>query len=349
MKTIVTVTGIRPDFIRMSEIFKKLDKEFNHILIHTGQHYDDLLSGVFFEELKIRKPDYNLSVGGPGKEHFHQTADLSIKLIELFREKNINPEIILFLGDSNSVVSAVALKKEGYRIGHIEAGMRSGDKRMLEEVNRMVCDTCSDLLFVYHENYRKGVHVVGNTIVEVAKKLIKENKDFKSTPKNNQIILDIHRPENFNYKHRLVNIIEFTKWVSAVYRLPVKMLEFGRTKNKIEEYGVDLGDIEVVPLMSYKNYMKSVYNSKFIISDSGTAQEEPAIMGTPVLVPREYTERPESIGSHCSMMINMEKEYNDDWYDSLKWLKKSKNLMDSHWLGDGMTSTKVIETLKNSL
>mgnify|MGYP003679218964 FL=1 len=72
-------------------------------------------------------------------------------------------------------------------------------------------------------------------------------------------------------------------------------------------------------------------------------------MGTPVLVPREYTERPESIGSHCSMMINMEKEYNDDWYDSLKWLKKSKNLMDSHWLGDGMTSTKVIETLKNSL
>ena len=211
--------------------------------------------------------------------------------------------------------------------------MRSGDKRMLEEVNRMVCDTCSDLLFVYHENYRKklekeniteGVHVVGNTIVEVAKKLIKENKDFKSTPKNNQIILDIHRPENFNYKHRLVNIIEFTKWVSAVYRLPVKMLEFGRTKNKIEEYGVDLGDIEVVPLMSYKNYMKSVYNSKFIISDSGTAQEEPAIMGTPVLVPREYTERPESIGSHCSMMINMEKEYNDDWYDSLKWLKKSK-------------------------
>ena len=98
MKTIVTVTGIRPDFIRMSEIFKKLDKEFNHILIHTGQHYDDLLSGVFFDELKIRKPDYNLSIGGAGKEHFHQTADLSVSLIELFREKGIDPSIILFLG-----------------------------------------------------------------------------------------------------------------------------------------------------------------------------------------------------------------------------------------------------------
>ena len=238
--------------------------------------------------------------------------------------------------------------------------MRSGDKRMLEEVNRMVCDTCSDLLFVYHENYRKklekeniteGVHVVGNTIVEVAKKLIRGNKDFKSIPKNNQIILDIHRPENFNYKHRLVNIIEFTKWVSAVYRLPVKMLEFGRTKNKIEEYGVDLGDIEVVPLMSYTNYMSAVYNSQFIISDSGTAQEEPALLGTPVLVPREFTERPESVEHKCSMMINMEEEYNNDWYDSLKWLRNSSTLtrINRMWLGDGMTSTRIIEILKNSL
>jgi len=358
MKTIVTVTGIRPDFIRMSEIFKKLDKEFNHILIHTGQHYDDLLSGVFFEELKIRKPDYNLSIGGPGKEHFHQTANLSISLIELFREKSINPAIILFLGDSNSVVSSVALKKEGYKIGHIEAGMRSGDKRMLEEINRMVCDTCSDLLFVYHENYKEklekeniieGVHIVGNTIVEVAKKLIKNRREFLDEPENNQIILDIHRPENFNYKHRLKNIIEFTHWISAVYKLPVKMLEFGRTKNKIEEYGIDLRNIEVVPLMSYKNYMGAVYNSKFIISDSGTAQEEPAILNTPVLVPREYTERPESLECNCSMMINMEEEYNDDWYDSLKWLKNSKNLMHSGWLGNGMTSTKIIEILKNYL
>jgi|TARA_R100000664_G_scaffold31141_1_gene44471 UDP-N-acetylglucosamine 2-epimerase len=358
MKTIVTVTGIRPDFIRMSEIFKKLDKEFNHILIHTGQHYDDLLSGVFFDELKIRKPDHNLAIGGPGKEHFHQTADLSVSLIELFRNKKIDPSIVLFLGDSNSVVSAVSLKKEGYKVGHIEAGMRSGDKRMLEEINRMVCDTCSDLLFVYHENYRKklekeniveGVHVVGNTIVEVAKKLIKNNKNFQTTPTNNHIILDVHRPENFNYSHRLKNIIEFTKWISAVYRLPVIMLEFGRTKNKIEEFGIDLGDIEVVPLMSYKKYMNSVYNSKFIISDSGTAQEEPALLGTPVLVPRGYTERPESVEDNCSMMIDMEESWSEDWYDSLKWLQYESKKMDSSWLGNGMTSTKIIEILKNSL
>ena len=155
MKTIITVTGIRPDFIRMSEIFKKLDKNFNHILIHSGQHYNTLLSDVFFDELEIREPDYNLGIGGPNKEHFHQTSELSIKLIELIREKELNPDLIIFLGDSNSVVSSVALKKEGYRIGHIEAGMRSGDKRMLEEINRTVCDICSDFLFVYHENYKE--------------------------------------------------------------------------------------------------------------------------------------------------------------------------------------------------
>jgi len=213
MKTIVTITGIRPDFIRMSEIFKELDKNFEHILIHTGQHYDKLLSNVFFDELEIREPDYNLGVGGPNKEHFHQTGELSIKLIELLRTKNIKPDLIVFLGDSNSVVSAVALKKEGYKIGHIEAGMRSGDKRMLEEINRMVCDVCSDLLFVYHENYRdklywenirNGVHIVGNTIVEVV------NKHKPSGLKNDdKIILDIHRPENFLYKDRLYNILAY--------------------------------------------------------------------------------------------------------------------------------------------
>ena len=115
-KKIITVTGIRPDFIRMSEIFKKLDVYFDHTLIHTGQHFDKLLSDVFFDELEIRKPDYNLEIGGIGKEHFHQSADLSIKLIELIRKEHLNPDIILFLGDSNSVTSAVPLKKEGYKI-----------------------------------------------------------------------------------------------------------------------------------------------------------------------------------------------------------------------------------------
>ena len=356
-KTVITVTGIRPDFIRMSEIFKKLDENFNHILVHTGQHFDKLLSDVFFEELEIRKPDYNLEIGGPGKEHFHQTADLSVKLIELIRKENLNPDIILFLGDSNSVTSAVPLKKEGYKIGHIEAGMRSYDKRMLEEINRIVCDHCSDFLFVYHENYKQkaikenidpnSVFVVGNTIVEVAEK-------FKPTEvkKNDKIILDIHRPENFKYKNRLENILTYANEMGSKYQLPVFMLGFKRTLDYIKDFGIDVTKYEwinVIDLLPFKSYIQQVYHSKFIISDSGTAQEEPAILNTPVIVPRDFTERPESVSNNCSFMINVNEKNHISWASSESWLLLNSNNKNINWLGDGNTSENIIKILKEKL
>jgi UDP-N-acetylglucosamine 2-epimerase (non-hydrolysing) len=353
MKTIITVTGIRPDFIRMSEIFKKLDDNFNHILVHSGQHYNSLLSDVFFEELEIRQPDYNLGIGGPNKEHFHQTSELSVKLIELIRRESLNPDLIVFLGDSNSVTCSVDLKKEGYRIGHIEAGMRSGDKRMLEEINRTVCDTCSDLLFVYHDNYKEklrkeniinGVHVVGNTIVEVV------NKYKPNGPKTgSHILLDIHRPENFKYKNRLENIIRYAHRMSEAYGIPVHMLAFNRTMSKIEEFGIDLGDIIVKDLMPFKQYINAVYTSRFIISDSGTAQEEPSLLGTPVIVPRDYTERPESVEHNCSFMIDVNTSNNISQSNSESWLLINAEKRDTKWLGNGTTAQQIIDILKQEV
>jgi UDP-N-acetylglucosamine 2-epimerase (non-hydrolysing) len=158
----------------MSKLFIELDRKFNHILIHTGQHYDKILSDVFFEELNIRKPDYNLRIGSHNNKHYQQISFLAVRFIKLLKLKKINPDLIIFLGDSNSVALSFFLKKEGYKIGHIESGMRSYDKRMFEEINRTICDHCSDFLFVYHkdykknlelENIRKNVYVVGNTIV----------------------------------------------------------------------------------------------------------------------------------------------------------------------------------------
>jgi UDP-N-acetylglucosamine 2-epimerase (non-hydrolysing) len=350
-KTVISITGIRPDFIRMSEIFKKLDENFNHILIHTGQHFDNLLSGIFFEELNIRKPDFNLEIGGIGKTHYHQNAELTVKIFELINENNLNPDLIIFLGDSNSVACSVSLKKEGYKVAHIEAGMRSYDKRMLEEINRIVCDHCSDFLFVYHENYKQkalkenisqdSVYVVGNTIVEVAQKI-----KFDYPKKNNLILLDIHRPENFKYPERLSNIIKYTNDISEHYNLPVVMLNFGRTTNFIKEYNVDLSKIQLVDLMSYKQYIETIYNCKFIVSDSGTSQEEPPLFLTPVIVPRDYTERPESIESGCSFMIDVNSK-NNTWELSKSFIENYKPNTD--WLGDGKTSEYIIETLKNKL
>jgi len=353
MKTIITVSGIRPDFIRMSSIFKKLDDSFNHILIHTGQHFDKLLSDVFFDELEIRKPDYNLGIGGMGKEHFHQTSELQIKLIELIRNENLNPDVIIFLGDSNSVLASTVLKKEGYKIAHIEAGMRSYDKRMLEEINRTICDHCSDYLFVYHDNYKEkalkenispeSIFVVGNTIVEVV-----NGVTFEKEEKKNSIVLDIHRPENFKYKERLENIIKYANLVAEKYNCEVEMLSFNRTVQEIEKQNIDLGNIKKIDLMSFKSYLKKINSCKFIISDSGTAQEEPCLLGVPVIVPRDFTERPESVENNCSFMINVNTENNQTWSNSFEWLDSEKEI-NTEWLGDGTTSDKIIETLRNLL
>ena len=354
-KTIMTVSGIRPDFIRMSAIFKKLDQEFNHILVHTGQHYDKLLSDVFFDELEIRKPDYTLETGKNGGTHYHQLSYLSTSILELIKNNNLNPDIILFLGDSNTVCASLPLRKEGYKIGHIEAGMRSFDKNMLEEINRTCCDHCSHILFVYHneykqflenENIKDNVHIVGNTIVEVCKPFI---PNYDVIKRHDMILLDIHRPENFKFKHRLENIINYANECSVNYNLPIKMLKFYGTCKFLQEYNLDLGCIELVELMPYKKYLDTVYHSKFIISDSGTGQEEPALLRTPVIVPRDFTERPQSVQANCSYMLNVNNLSNKDC--SFEYLNNVFNgmTMYTEWLGDGNTSDLVIEKLKEYL
>jgi UDP-N-acetylglucosamine 2-epimerase (non-hydrolysing) len=354
-KTVMTVSGIRPDFIRMSAIFKKLDHEFNHILVHTGQHYDKLLSDVFFDELEIRKPDYTLETGKNGGTHYHQLSYLSTAILELIKNNDLKPDIILFLGDSNTVCASLPLRKEGFKIGHIEAGMRSFDKHMLEEINRTCCDHCSHILFVYHNEYKRflenenikdNVHVVGNTIVEVCKPFIPDTDVIK---RNDMILLDIHRPENFKYKERLQNIIKYANECSKKFNLSVKMLKFHGTCKYLNEYNLDLGCIELVDLMPYKKYLESVYHSKFIISDSGTGQEEPALLGTPVIVPRDFTERPQSVEANCSYMLNVNDLSNLE--ESFVYLENIFNgsVMGLEWLGEGNTSELVINKLKEYL
>ena len=335
-KTVVSITGIRPDFIRMCQVFKKLDDNFNHILIHTGQHYDDKLSSVFFTELNIRKPDYVLNTGKSSVNHFEQLAYLSIEIPKLFKDNNIRPDLIVFLGDSNTAAVSLPLKKEGYKICHIEAGMRSYDKRMLEEINRTVCDHCSDLLFVYHEEYKKqlaleniheNVYVVGNTIVEPLNIF---KKSIMSVPKReNMILLDIHRPENFKYVERLKSIFRFANECITRYNVTVKMLYFKRLVDAIEANNIELGKIEMIDLLPYVEYLDTVYHSKFIISDSGTGQEEPSMLNTFVVVPRDFTERPQSYENNCSIKLEMGDDYTKV-FDKIE--NRDRICLDYNWL-----------------
>lgn len=356
MKTVVTITGIRPDFIRMCAVFKELDKEFNHILIHTGQHYDSLLSDVFFKQLGIRDPDYILETGKTASNHFEQLAYLSTAIPKLFEEKGIKPDLILFLGDSNSAGVSFPLKKAGYKIGHIEAGMRSYDKRMLEEINRTVCDHCSDILFVYHEDYKEqlrlenitnNVFVVGNTIIEPF--TIFRDEIMSKPKRNDMILLDIHRPENFKYKNRLVNIFAFANQCIEKYNIPVKLLYFKRLKDEIDKHELDLGKIEMVPLYAYKEYLETIYNCSFIISDSGTGQEEAALLDTPVVVPRDFTERPQSYQGNCSVKFCAE-EGDCNSEEVFNWLSSIHNgsvKIDTSWMGNGDTSKLIINKIKD--
>lgn len=347
-KTIVSITGIRPDFIRMAEIFKKLDENFNHILIHTGQHYDYSLTDVFFDQLKIRKPDFVLDCGKSSKTHYEQLSYLSTTIPLLFLENNINPDLIVFLGDSNTSAVSLPLKKEGYKICHIEAGMRSGDKRMLEEINRTVCDHCSDLLFVYHEDYKhnlflenikENVYVVGNTILEVFRKF----KPLLSPPppQKSKILVDIHRPENFKYPERVKSIIDFANKSGERYGVDVEMLYFKRLEDALNKDKISVGNIKIIPLLGYREYLEKLQSCKFLISDSGTGQEEPPLLGVKVVVPRDYTERPQSYRGGCSYRLDLNGNNYEDCWD---WVEKSDN-MDIRWLGEGDTSDKIIKRI----
>lgn len=356
-KTIVTITGIRPDFIRMSEVFKKLDANFNHIMIHTGQHYDDELSKIFFDQLKIRQPNYVLSTGKSSRNHYEQLSYLSKEVIYLLKREKINPDVILFLGDSNSALVSAPLFKEGYKIAHIEGGMRSYDRRMPEEVNRVICDYVSDLVFVYTPLYKerlikenknpKQIFVVGNTIVEVVKKYMpkgKRSKDF--------IVADIHRNENLKSPEQFNHILTFLDELGKQLKLEVRLVKFNRALKLIKKYRLlkDKKHVKLVGPYGFLDYLNLQYNAYGVVSDSGTCQEECPLLGVPVVVPRNFTERPESVENGNSILIGENRPIKKMVNDSIKFFESytiSKEKI--KWLGDGKTSDRILKILKKEL
>lgn len=340
-KHIITILGIRPDWVRISEVIKKIDQNFKHTLIHTGQHFDHNLSGSFFQDLNIRTPDYNFSIGQNSSDHFEQLSYLSLKIRE-YQDLIKSADAVFFLGDSNSVLASILIKKLRIPVAHIEAGMRSYDIRMFEEINRKTCDHCSDVHFVYHENYKsnlikegipdKHIYVVGNTITEVVKNFVPQYKKL-----NNAILVDIHRPENFLSKERLEEIFKFINQCGAYYGVPVELIGFKRTMEKISEFHVDIGSVKVIDLMSFPDYINKAYHSRLVISDSGTAQEELAYLKTPVIAPRDFTERKESMDSGCSILLDVN-NIPGDIFSQVENLR-----FDTSWMGDGKTSDKIVE------
>ncbi|MBI5730151.1 MAG: UDP-N-acetylglucosamine 2-epimerase (non-hydrolyzing) [Ignavibacteriales bacterium] len=354
---VVTITGIRPDFIRMSKVFEKLDKNFDHIMIHTGQHYDDELSKIFFSELKIRKPDFTLETGRRSRNHYEQLSYLSSDVIKLLRKKKLQPNIILFLGDSNSALVSVPLFKEGYKIGHIEGGMRSYDRRMPEEVNRVCCDYVSDLIFVYTPLYKKrlllenkpakNIHVVGNTIVEVV-------KDYLPTGprRRNYILADIHRNENLRDVKQFNHVLKYIDQLGKKTGLEVRLVKFNRGVKLINQHNLlsDKKNIKLAGPYGFLDYLNLQYNAYGVVSDSGTSQEECPLLGVPVAIPRLKTERPESVENGNSILVGETRPISTMVHGTISFFENySVTKKQLKWLGNGRTSEKIINILKRKL
>ena len=297
---IATIFGTRPEIIKLSTLIPLLDREFNQILIHTGQHYSYEMDKIFFEELHLRDCDYTLNIGSG--THAQQTGKMLMKLEEVLLDEK--PDIVLVQGDTNSTLAgALAASKLQIPVAHVEAGCRSFDRRMPEEINRILVDHISDYLFAPDENALQNltdsecissekVYLVGNTSVDAcirAKDMFNQETlvDY-SLEKNNYILFTLHRQENTTYdglKEILMALNTISDRIKVLF--PVHL----RTRKFINEYKIQLGNnVILTDPLGYKDFMGLLTNSKFVMTDSGGIQEEAAVLNVPCLVMRDNTE-----------------------------------------------------------
>lgn len=305
---IITVVGTRPEIIRLSLIMPLLDKYMDHITVHTGQNYDYELNEIFYKELEIRKPDYFLNVNTSSLGHV--LGETLIKIEDVFIKEK--PDACLILGDTNSSLVAIMAKRMKIPIYHMEAGNRSFDINVPEEINRRIVDHIADFNLVYTENSRRhllseGLHhrriyLTGSPMYEI----LNYNKEkIQKSPildelrliKNEYFLVSIHREENVDSQTNLLKIIDVLNNLSVNYNIPVIVSTHPRTRNRLEnvkDVKIDR-NISFLKPFGFFDYNKLQNNAKCTISDSGTISEESAIMNFPAVTIRNSMERPEAM------------------------------------------------------
>jgi UDP-N-acetylglucosamine 2-epimerase (non-hydrolysing) len=305
---IVTVLGTRPEIIRLSRLIEKLDRLADHILVHTGQNFDRQLSDVFFDDLKVRKPDHYLAV--KGNTMADQIGQILRGSESLFQQHK--PDRLLILGDTNSALSAIVAKRMGIPVFHMEAGNRCYDDRVPEEVNRRLIDHSSDVLMPYTERSRANllregisgerIFVTGNPIFEVIS-YYRTHIDGSSILQKMQIdkgryfLVTLHRAENVDISERLANFAEAFGRLSEEYQLPLIVSTHPRTRDRMKQFNIETkrGDVRFPEPFGFFDFSALERNACCVLSDSGTVQEECAIFRIPSVTLRDVTERPETI------------------------------------------------------
>ncbi len=306
---IAVVLGTRPEIIKMSPVIRELERrQTDYFILHTGQHYSYSLDEVFFKQLKLPQSKYNLEVGSGS--HGEQTARILIGVEEVLQKEN--PDIVLVEGDTNSVLAgALAAVKLHIEVGHVEAGLRSYDRQMPEEINRTLTDHCSDYLFAPTGEARaillgegiteERIFVTGNTIVdatyqnmEIARGNINTLNTLDLKPKQ-YFLVTLHRKENVDNRARFLSILKGLDKLADEFHLPVIYPIHPLSRKRISEFDLKPRNLTLTDPVDFIGFLQLENNARLILTDSGGIQEESCIMGIPCVTLRDNTERPETL------------------------------------------------------
>jgi UDP-N-acetylglucosamine 2-epimerase (non-hydrolysing) len=318
-RTIVSVVGTRPNFMKTVPVVRALTQrpdEFEHVLVHTGQHYDRTMSDVFFDELEVGPPDHLLSVGAGS--HATTTARVMERLEPLLEE--LEPDLVLVPGDVNSTfAAALTASKLGIPVGHIEAGLRSYDRTMPEETNRVLTDQISDLLFIHSPDARehllaegrreKDVFAVGNTMIDTLVAMLERIRALASPERHGlepgcYLVVTLHRPA-------LVDgalLGDTLGYLSSLAGdgLPVIFPIHPRTRRRMQEQGISAPGVELIEPLGYLDFLGLVEQASGVLTDSGGIQEETTFLGIPCFTLRDNTERPVTIELGTNVLLGLE-------------------------------------------
>ena len=362
-KLIALIVGTRPNFIKVAPILKELRKitTFKPVLIHTGQHFDFEMSRLFFRDLEIRKPDYNLGING--SSHAELTARMMICLEKKFI--SLKPDIVTVVGDVDSTLAAsLTAAKLCIPVAHVEAGLRSFDPEMPEEFNRIVTDRLSDFLFIHSEDahtnlIREGItkskiYFTGNIMIDMLKHMLERMKDDFYLKKfgvkrKKYVLLTLHRPTNVDNKGTLSSILKTISLISEI--LPVIFPVHPRTLLQIRKFRLgnilrNSGIITTAPL-GYIENLGLLKDAAFVMTDSGGIQEESTYLHIPCLTMRENTERPITVEMGTNTIVGTNGHKIMTEIDKILTSRYKKGRVPKFW--DGRTSERIVKILKENL
>jgi len=363
MKKIISVVGARPNFVKIAPVhssFQKYKSEIKHLICHTGQHFDEKMSKVFFDELQMPKPDFYLGISGGS--HAVQTANIMIEFEKILLDEK--PDLVIVPGDVNSTIAAsLVAAKLHIHVAHVEAGLRSFDRKMPEEVNRVLTDEIADYLFVTEKSgldnlSNEGVNsnkvfFTGNVMIDSLVNFMphidkSEIIDRLSLKKGNYILATFHRPSNVDDKTNLTQLIDTINEISKERKIVFPI--HPRTQNNLKQFGLsDKLNKNVIKLdpVGYIDFLSLTKNAELVITDSGGIQEETTFLGVQCITVRDNTERPITSEIGTNHMIGT---------DLNKVIIASKSIIDGNIkvgvipdLWDGKASQRIVEIIYKSL